>query len=227
MWNQAINFPAAGRAATLYLPRRAGAPLIVLHNFSESGDGVIRAMRDVGCADGAILCISKLNWDQDMTPWYCPPLAENDTPCTGGADAYLRILLEEILPAALSRLEGRPAFLGIAGYSLAGLFALYAMCQTDCFSRVASMSGSLWFPDFVEYAESHAPERPPERIYLSLGDEEARTRHPLLRTVRENTERLAAHYRGLGIPTECVWNPGNHFQDAALRSAKGIAALLA
>jgi len=37
---------------------------------------------------------------------------------------------------------------------------------------------------------------------------------------------LAAHYRTLGVDVTYELNPGNHFRDAALRSAKGIAAIL-
>lgn len=63
-------------------------------------------------------------------------------PFTGGADNYLRLLTEEIIPAAEKEINGVPCWRGIAGYSLAGLFALYGIYQTDLFSRVGSMSGS-------------------------------------------------------------------------------------
>lgn len=47
---------------------------------------------------------------------------------------------------------GVPRWRGIAGYSLTGLFALYyAIYQTDLFSRVGSISGTLWFPGMKEY----------------------------------------------------------------------------
>ena len=40
---------------------------------------------------------------------------------------------------------------GVEGLpDLAGLFAVYATFQSDVFDRVASISGSLWFPDFRE-----------------------------------------------------------------------------
>lgn len=67
--------------------------------------------------------------------------------------------------------------------------------------------------------------RKPDRLYLSMGDKEKKTRHPLLRTVQDNTEALVKHYRQLGIGVTFELNPGNHFQDAALRSAKGIIAI--
>jgi len=167
-----------------------------------------------------------LNWDHDMTPWFCPPLSENDTPCTGGADEYLHLLVNEIIPGAREHIKGTPSHIAIAGYSLAGLFAIYAMYQTDIFDRSASMSGSLWFPDFKEYCLRHEMKKQPEKLYLSLGDREAKTRNRTLMTVQENTEALIKHYRSLGIDVTWELNPGNHFKDAAIRSAKGIIAII-
>ena len=106
------------------------------------------------------------------------------------------------------------------------MFALYAAYRCDAFDRVASVSGSLWFPDFKEYALTHEMRKRPEKLYLSLGDREARTRNSVLMTVQRNTEELAEHYRRLGLDVTWELNPGNHFKDAALRSAKGIKAIL-
>ena len=54
---------------------------------------------------------------------------------------------------------------------------MWSAYNCDAFARVASMSGSLWFPDFVGYATSHDMAKRPEKLYLSLGDTEARTRN--------------------------------------------------
>ena len=221
-----ISFACGGKKATLYSSKQPAAPLIVLNNYSGDGESVVRAMREINTPDCNLLVVGDLNWDHDMTPWYCPPLFKNDTPCTGGADAYLELLLTEILPKAEELISGTPSFIGIAGYSLAGLFALYASYQCDAFDRVASMSGSLWFPDFKEYALTHEMRKRPAKLYLSLGDREARTRNSVLMTVQRNTEELAEHYRSLGLDVTWELNPGNHFKDAALRSAKGIKAIL-
>ena len=148
------TYECAGRKGTLYCCEQTDAPLIILNNYSDDGSSVIRAMEGIGTPDCNLLVIGNLRWDHDMTPWYCPPISENDTPYTGGADEYLDLLLTQFLPNCRTVLHGEPCFTGIAGYSLAGLFALYAMYQCDTFDRVASMSGSLWFPEFKEYAEN-------------------------------------------------------------------------
>ena len=44
----------------------------------------------------------------------------------------------------------------------------------------------------------------------------------VLKTVQENTEAILQHYQELGVEL----NPGNHFRDVAMRSAKGIKAIL-
>ena len=161
-----------------------------------------------------------------MSPWECVPVMAQDEGYAGGADSYLSLLLEEILPEGLKRLPESPSWTGIAGYSLAGLFALYALYRTDIFARAASMSGSLWFPGFGDFVRSHDMKRAPEKLYLSLGDKEAKTRNPYLKTVQENTEAAVQLYRDRGLDVTWELNPGNHFRDAELRSAKGILGIL-
>ena len=87
------------------------------------------------------------------------------------------------------------------------------------------MSGSLWFPDFVEYVEQHEMKRVPKKFYISLGDREAKTRNKILQTVQENTEKIVAYYQSQSIPVEFELNPGNHYKNPALRTAKGIIAI--
>ena len=220
------KFESAAKEATLYHSKESGSPLIILNSYAGGGQSVMEAAEKLEGKDFNLLCVGNLNWDHDMTPWYCPPLSQKDAPCTGGADEYLKLLLDDILPECLKRVDGTPAHISIAGYSLAGLFALYALYQTDVFERAASMSGSLWFPDFKEYVFSHEMKRKPDRLYLSLGDKEARTRNQYLKAVQENTEKIAGHYRDAGIDVTFEMNPGNHFRDAELRIAKGILAII-
>ena len=220
------TFKKEGKTATLYRAKESGKPLIILNNYDGDGSSVLEEAEKLGGQDFNLLCVGDLDWNHDMTPWYCPPLSPRDTACTGGADEYLQLLLEEILPECLKRVDGAPPHIGIAGYSLAGLFALYALYRTDVFARAASMSGSLWYPDFREYAFSHEMKRKPDRLYLSLGDKEAKTRNQYLKMVQENTELIAEHYREAGIDVTFEMNPGNHFRDAELRSAKGILAIV-
>ena len=215
-----------GREVTLYMADSKDSPLVILNNYSGDGGFAMEALKKMECPDFNLLCVGNLKWDHDMTPWYCPPFSPENTPFTGGADDYLWLLISEILPEAEKLVRGVPSHISIAGYSLGGLFALYACYKCDVFGRVASMSGSLWFPDFKDYVFNHSMKRIPDKIYFSLGDAEARSKNPILKTVQDNTEEIYGHYKNLGFDVVWEMNPGNHFKDAALRSAKGIMAIL-
>ena len=202
------------------------APIIYLNTYSNEGQKVYEAAQAAGYLPFTLVAISDLGWNHDMAPWDSPAAFKNGEPFTGGADGYLRLLVEEIIPEAEKELVGPPAWRGIAGYSLAGLFALYAIYRTDVFSRVGCTSGSLWFPGFKEYIFSHEPKRRSDCIYFSLGDREAKTRNPVLKTVQENTEEIQAFYQSKGIDTVFQLNPGNHFVQGIERTIAGIQWLL-
>lgn len=144
---------------------------------------------------------------------------------TGGADTYLQFLTQQVLPQAEAGLNGI-LWRGLAGYSLAGLFTAYALYKTDLFSRAASMSGSLWYPGFKDFALQNTLCKTPQHLYFSLGDKEARARNQYLKTVQQCTEELAAHYRSLGINTCYELNTGGHYRNIISRSATGIKWLL-
>lgn len=202
------------------------APIVYLNTFSDEGQEVYEAVQASGCPPFTLVAISDLDWNHDMVPWDSPPAFKNADPCTGGADDYLRLLTEEIIPTAEKKIAGVPGWRGIAGYSLAGLFALYSIYQTDLFSRVGSMSGSLWFPGMKEYIFSYEPKRRPDCMYFSLGDKESKTRNPVLKTVQQNTEEIRTFYHSKGIDTVLQMNLGNHYNRAAERTAAGIVWML-
>lgn len=221
-----IQFSVSGREIAVYPSFTAGNPIIYLNTSEGEGERVYQMLRDAECPDFTFVTIGGLSWHHDMTPWEMPPVSEGALPCTGGADEYLWLLTEKILPKAEEMVQGAVPWRGLAGYSLAGLFAIYAACQTTFFSRVASMSGSLWFPGFQEYVSTHKMASDITHVYLSLGDRECRTGNPYMKTVQECTGEIATLCVQKGIDTIFQMNPGNHFKNTVRRTAAGIAWLL-
>ncbi len=131
-----------------------------------------------------------------------------------------RETLDRVLETASD--AGKRYFIG--GYSLAGLFALWAVYQTDVFAGAAAVSPSVWFPGFVDYMKEK--EILTGKVYLSLGDREERTGNPVMRTVgrciREGYEILEKN----GVDSVLEWNKGNHFKDPGKRVGKGFGWLL-
>ena len=220
------TFEIGGKTVFVFHSNRPGSPVIYLNTYSDERQKIYEAAQATGCPPFTLVTVSDLAWSHDMAPWDSPAAFKNGESFTGGANDYLRLLVKEIIPRAERELAGPLAWRGIAGYSLAGLFALYAIYRTDVFSRVGCMSGSLWFPGFKEYIFSHEPKRRPACIYFSLGDKEAKTRNPILKTVQENTEEIRAFYQSKGIDTVFQLNSGNHFVQGSERTVAGIQWLL-
>ena len=234
------RFSVNDRRVELFGTQHAGAPLVVLNTLEDPGT-VYRAVnlllageglpktntaealpQEAGLQRFTLAGISSLDWDRELTPWPAPPVRKDGEAFRGEGDLYLRELTEEIIPEIRKRLPAEPSRLVIAGYSLAGLFAIWSLYQTDLFDAAVSASGSLWYPGFAEFAAEHAMKRPPHCISLSLGDRESQTRHPVMKTVGACTEMLAERFRACGIPTVYELEPGNHFQDPAGRMARAI-----
>ena len=100
-------FSSGGKQAAVYVSASCGAPLVVFSHFSGDGENIAEGLCALGC-ECSLLVVSELDWSREMSPWESPPLFKGDTPCTGGADAYLATLTGNILPEILSRLSAAP-----------------------------------------------------------------------------------------------------------------------
>ncbi|MBO5622493.1 MAG: esterase, partial [Butyrivibrio sp.] len=112
------------------------------------------------------------NWNDDLSPWEAPAVFGKEK-FGGGASTTLCDLMK------LCNDKEKKYYIG--GYSLAGLFALWAAYQTDIFEGVAAASPSMWFPGFDDYMKKN--EIKTDTVYLSLGNREEKARNPVMATV--------------------------------------------
>ena len=211
-----------GKKISLFGTENTSSHLVILNTYGDEGEEVWNECRKLNCPPFCLAAIRNLDWNNELSPWESPALYKNDGGFSGGADSYLSLLTDKIIPTVCDSMSSKPSYLALVGYSLAGLFAIYAAYKTDIFSRVVSASGSLWFPDFEEYVKSHDFIKKPDCIYLSLGDTEAKAKNKILATVQDKTESLFELYKSLEIPVIFELNKGNQFTEAALRTAIGI-----
>ena len=151
------------------------------------------------------------NWNTDLSPWKAPAVFGKED-FGEGAEKTLAELLK------LCSDENKTYYIG--GYSLAGLFALWAAYQTDKFAGVAAASPSMWFPGFTDYMKDH--EIRTGAVYLSLGDKEEKARNPIMATVGDRIRDTYSLLSERGVRSVLEWNEGNHFKDADVRTAKAF-----
>ena len=204
-------------------------PVVYLHVFEGNGADVWQRLRKGSEQPMALVAVAPKSWDNDLTPWPAPPVFRGGRAYEGAAAAQLALLGREIMPwteALLAQHGMAPSFSALAGYSLAGLLTAWAATQCSLFERIASVSGSLWYPDFVKYVAANRPNPCVRCAYFSLGDAEPRTRNRAMRSVLEDTRQVAERFEQAGVVTRFELNPGNHFMDEDLRTARGIRWLL-
>ncbi len=152
------------------------------------------------------------SWNKDLSPWEAPAVFGRED-FGSGAHSTLDALL------SLCADKNRTYYIG--GYSLAGLFALWAVYQTDVFIGAAAASPSVWFPGFTDYMRSHEIKTP--AVYLSLGNKEEKARNQVMASVGDRIREAYSLLKDQGMNCTLEWNEGNHFRDADMRMARAFA----
>ena len=216
----------SGLSVHTQMPSVAGAPVVYLlgdvadHSPVQVPEGV------------SLVNIGVDLWEENFSPWCAPRVFAKGPNFGDGAQKTLDTLINQVIPWAESELTEPPAYRVLVGYSLAGLFSLWAgvtqagvtQAPAATFQRIGAVSGSFWFPGLLDYVDqqlsggvvglTHA--------YLSLGDREARTPNPQIMHVRENAELLASKLQNAGIISTFELNRGNHFQNVEGRMQKAL-----
>lgn len=207
-----------GRLCFLYQDEAATHLLIqpIDEHDLELLDQEIEAIKKMSDKPFTLVAFMIKDWNQELTPWAAPAVF-GKVPFGSGAEKTLEFITSRLLPEVQENIP----HLILGGYSLAGLFALWAGYQTDKFDGIVAASPSVWFPKWIEYATDNKPLA--KSIYLSLGDKEEKAKNPVMAQVGNAIRRQNGLLTGQMDNTILEWNPGNHFVDSEKRTAKGFA----
>ncbi len=158
-----------------------------------------------------LIAVKVDNWNTDLSPWKAPAVFGKEGFGEGAGETLAEIL-------KLCADKGKNYYIG--GYSLAGLFALWAAYRTELFKGVAAASPSVWFPGFADFMKEN--EIKTRAVYLSLGDREEKARNPVMATVGDRIREAYAMLKEKGVKCVLEWNEGNHFKDFDVRTAKAF-----
>ena len=160
------------------------------------------------------------DWMVDLMPWQDGNISRDPEAGKHGQDTLDYVLLS-LIPELQNRYGPLPVILG--GYSLGGLFALWASAQSDSFRAVAAASPSVWIKDWIPFAKKHAPMA--DTVYLSLGDQEEHVKNQAIARVGNCLRMQYSLLQQQLGPNNCtlIWEQGGHFNDNEGRIARAFA----
>lgn len=212
------------RAIIYSCENNSPCPILYMHiNEEKEADTIWQQTKE---NDYILICLQGIDWNKDMSPWPAPKVFKGGEDFAGKADGYIDFLTNTIIPQIENTIDHDITKRGLAGYSLSGLFALYSLFKTDLFTMIGSMSGSLWYNDFIDFMQSNNIKIDNPKVYLSLGDKESKTKNPQMASVETCTQKAQEILDSYGAKTILEMNPGNHFTDIENRIIKGITWLL-
>ena len=135
----------------------------------------------------SIVVIEDVNWNDDMTPWPAIGVFKKAKPFGGRAASFLNKLTNEIIPNTERELGIENTERTLLGVSLSGLFAVWAVFNTDAFTNIISISGSLWYDGFIEWMEEQTPSPQLKKVCMLLGEKEKNSKEKRMATVEERT----------------------------------------
>lgn len=164
------------------------------------------------------------DWNSELTPWEMPLIFSKGNFGTGAKDTLDWIqkdLISQIEKEFFANNEKKIKYI-LGGYSLAGLFSLWAGYQENNFVAINASSPSVWYKDWISYISKNNPIS--NIVYLSLGNKEEKTKNQIMSKVKENIEiQFDKLNKNENIKNTILeWNEGNHFKDSGLRTAKGF-----
>ena len=114
---------AAGK--TVYLAEaggcRAESPLLLTFLSPQEAAGLAALLPDVPLR---LAAVDEPDWEASFTPWPAPRAFKGGADFGGGADAYLAMLEQKLLPQLEAELAIKPVWRGLAGFRWAGCWRL-------------------------------------------------------------------------------------------------------
>lgn len=189
---------------------------------------VLKALTDVK-EKFSLVEVKVDDWFSAFSPWPSEPIARGQKAFEGKGKDTLEDIFSSIIPFVTKEFPGNEGVY-LCGYSLAGLFSLWALYEDKdmIFDGAVCCSPSLWYPRWGEYEAEHQLGGR-KSIYLSLGDKEANTKNRVMceveNAIKRTKQRLEADDNC--VASTLVMNPGGHFEDSIGRIVLGIKWVLA
>lgn len=203
------------------------APVFIWEQDPSHGENarqLLEEIKSLSDKDFSIVVFEISDWNAQLSPWKAPALFGKQDFAGMGIET-LKTMENDFIPKIKETFPESNIYL--AGYSLAGLFSLWALYESDKFDGAVCCSSSLWFENWNEYAASHKI-KISANIYMSLGKREEKSKNQIMSKVGDRT-RMQIDFLKIDPNVQTLnfeWNEGGHFDEPLKRLAKGIVYIL-
>lgn len=215
MNGKVVNESFKGWRLTIYLPPAYGIekgkyPVV----YVQDGDDLFapdkcRSLAKIECmfTEGTLgqlllIGIEPKNRHDDYTPWRAPAPSKYSADFGGKGRQYLSFLAEELKPFIDQkyRTDPRSQKTGMIGASLGGLISLYGVyLYPDVIGKTGSISGSLWYENFIRFMCARRMKTENLKIYMAVGDREGAGKQNIKGTMVEKTKEAYGILKASGI----------------------------
>lgn len=209
-------------ACVVHVGKSASSPAIYVIDFPEHPFDIASVAAG---RESTVVSVPIGDWNANLTPWPAAGIYRGEPDFGGRAARTLGWLVDEAIPA-IEQAEGlAPEKRAICGYSLGGLFALYAFAHDARFDACACLSGSVWYEGWVDYLRDLEFEGEGRFAFLSIGSKEKHAAPKILHHVQDQMGECADILRAHGCATEFSVKPGSHMSFVQERFDAGLSAL--
>lgn len=166
----------------------AGFPVVYLHDEGYLFRGCLNELEEMmmqkELQELIFVGIKPENRNDEYTPWFAKAVTAGFSDFGGQGANYLAFLINDLKQYIDEnyRTMKMPENTGIVGASFGGLISMYAAyLYPDVFGRIASISGSYWYEEFIRFMRSTDIVYTGRRIYMDVGSLEG--------TEKENLQR--------------------------------------
>lgn len=209
----------------LYIPETVNTPVQVIYVLD--GEKFTSLLAEYYTDNNIVnlpvlVSLNGKNRINDYTPWKADSLVGHFPDFGGKGDEFISHVEKDIIPAVSAAIaEHSGAVLNIvnvlAGYSLGGLLSTYAGYKTAVFSKIVSVSGSFWYPNWDEFIAENTPVKADIEFIMMYGENEGKGKISAQGQMVERSQLTFETIRKTNKKTSVTVDDGGHHDNVSKR----------
>lgn len=83
---------------TFFRNEKDGVPIVYANMVTDAGKAVLEQCEKLGCKPFHLVTVTKLRWEEELSPWAHEPVVSKSDHFTGEAEQYACCMKETIVP---------------------------------------------------------------------------------------------------------------------------------